>query len=1072
MPARVFREGRAVAKQTLLLVDGDARSLRILEVSLKKAGFVVTAAINGADALSKIQAAAPDLILSETNMPEVDGFALCERLKKTPEWSQIPFIFLTAQRSIQDKIRGLELGVEDYLTKPIYIKEIITRIRLLLQKRTQDQIQETSERREIRTKFAGHLSDVAVVDLIQTIEISRKSGVVYFKSEEGRRAEIYFRAGKVIDAELGRLQGEAAVYRLLMWTDGEFEVEFKHVRRNEVISLSTQALLMEGMRRVDEWGRMLEQLPPLDTVFEVDYHQLAERLSEVPDEVNGILRLFDGRRDLMQVVDDAEFSDLETLNLISKLYFEGLIYDRRSQPCASGIESEDSPSEEVETWLADELTSPRTGVTNPGSGPPLAGLAEDPLSEEPFAAGFESQHASESQLDPVPQAASSISPSAERSFADEGPTPPPRRRTLRRGSRVPETTALASSAIDPLLARLPLPEPIVPLIVEGGDALSPHHPDASEGASGEKFTVAELEQNHRQAERLMPRAEPAALRDHGAISPTAKLPGDVESAAHRRNVARADSMVARGDKESREEENAGRGRESAGSVDRPTVSLRDVAPVEAGQSSAHVVQTIGAGRAHGEGAIGANVDGPNGSTASSGEASSVGQPQCSGRPAEGDEQRALGRTTSGAGVLGGLPALAPIDITPVPDRRSVGMAESEPLNIRGSPIPLVSQSVSASAETVQRGSSAIPARATLVPTANELQSELASRATKPPSVHATLEEPVAPTELEPAFDYVIGFAPSHQVPARGSADSSAVPTLLPPLTPIDQSDQQDALLRRREALLNDPARDPTRESRSVSGVLSVGATTPRVVTEEPAVVAMDVGDDEETVGLVTKPSGRLLAIGAAAAVGLIALGVSLFVVTQRPAERPSSLLADVRDAGFASGSAPASPASADAASRGRVALRAAMDAAARETVRRDATASPQAAVLTPDGGIQSSTEDYRALLEEGRKLARRGKRAAAITILERAVSVGLRADAAMATLAEIHLDQGSNRKALEWAQRAVEANPANADAFLVIGTVQVDNNRRAEARIAFKRYLELLPNGAHAGEVRQLLRQQ
>src|SRR5262245_39386603 len=197
---------------------------------------------------------------------------------------------------------------------------------------------------------------MAVVDLIQTIEISRKSGVIHFKHPDGKRAAIYFRAGKVIDAEMGRLTGEEAVYRLLVWSEGEFEVEFKNIRRKDVIELSSQGLLMEGMRRVDEWGRLCEQLPPLETVFEVDYRELADRLSEIPDEINTILRLFDGRRTLMQVVDDCDFGDLEALNVISKLYFEGLIYDASTETARE----EGAGAPEIGGWLAD----PTTGRTH------------------------------------------------------------------------------------------------------------------------------------------------------------------------------------------------------------------------------------------------------------------------------------------------------------------------------------------------------------------------------------------------------------------------------------------------------------------------------------------------------------------------------------------------------------------------------------------------------------------------------------------------------------------------------------------------------------------------------------
>jgi DNA-binding response OmpR family regulator len=336
-----------LAKQNLLLVDGDQRSLRVLEVSLKKAGYVVTTAVNGHDAVEKVEMAEPDLIISDTRMEEMDGFEFCRRLKDNPSWQLIPFIFLTSEKSIEDKIRGLELGVEDYLTKPIYIKEIVTRVRILLQKVQRERI----KRRDSRTKFEGSLADMAVVDLVQTIEISRKSGVIHFSDLEGVTGAVYFRDGKVIDAELGRLKAENAIYRLLIWSEGEFEVEFKPIHREEAIHLSNQGLLMEGLRRMDEWGRLLEELPPLTSVFEVDYRELSERLSEIPDEVNQVLRLFDGKRSLQQVVDDCDLPDLDTLQLISKLYFEGLIFE------AEELDEPEKDPPSLEGWLRDPLAA-------------------------------------------------------------------------------------------------------------------------------------------------------------------------------------------------------------------------------------------------------------------------------------------------------------------------------------------------------------------------------------------------------------------------------------------------------------------------------------------------------------------------------------------------------------------------------------------------------------------------------------------------------------------------------------------------------------------------------------------
>ncbi|MEO1172609.1 MAG: tetratricopeptide repeat protein, partial [Myxococcota bacterium] len=114
---------------------------------------------------------------------------------------------------------------------------------------------------------------------------------------------------------------------------------------------------MEGMRRLDEWGRLLEQLPALETRFAVDHHELAERLAEIPDEVNGILKLFDGKRSLLDVVEDSEFGDLEAMNIISKLYFEGLIFDVSTRADFDGdaVGTDDSQLHEASAAMSKSL---------------------------------------------------------------------------------------------------------------------------------------------------------------------------------------------------------------------------------------------------------------------------------------------------------------------------------------------------------------------------------------------------------------------------------------------------------------------------------------------------------------------------------------------------------------------------------------------------------------------------------------------------------------------------------------------------------------------------------------------
>ena len=313
-----------MAKKKVLLVDADPRSVRVLEVSLRKAGYNVACATDGAAALEMIEHQAPDLVIADTKLPKMDGYAFVRRLRERSEWASIPVVFLASQRSVEDKIRGLELGVEDYLTKPIFVRELLARVNVVLARRAQESLSDSRVSSTPTTRFAGSIQDMTVVDLLQTFEISKKSGTITFKNG-AKLGHVWFERGRVIDAEVGALRGEEAVYRMLVWNEADFEVNFGPITREEVVEQPTSVLVMEGMRRADEWGRLVEQLPPLDQRFEVDHERLVDRLSEIPDELNGILRLLDGKRSFMEVVDESPFEDLSTLTTLSKLYFEGLL---------------------------------------------------------------------------------------------------------------------------------------------------------------------------------------------------------------------------------------------------------------------------------------------------------------------------------------------------------------------------------------------------------------------------------------------------------------------------------------------------------------------------------------------------------------------------------------------------------------------------------------------------------------------------------------------------------------------------------------------------------------------------
>jgi DNA-binding response OmpR family regulator len=188
------------ARKNVLVVDSDAQSLRIVDVSLRRAGFEVSHATDGLVAASLIERnPPPDLVISDLDLPGLDGLELCRRAKAPQR--KIPFIFL-ARPSTDNKVRAIELGADDFLSKPVFVKEVLARVGALLQRHERERLSSTETPGD---RVAGDLADLSTIDLLQTIATNGKSGVLHLHNTSGAAGEIYFRKGAVVDAEVGRL---------------------------------------------------------------------------------------------------------------------------------------------------------------------------------------------------------------------------------------------------------------------------------------------------------------------------------------------------------------------------------------------------------------------------------------------------------------------------------------------------------------------------------------------------------------------------------------------------------------------------------------------------------------------------------------------------------------------------------------------------------------------------------------------------------------------------------------------------------------------------------------------------
>jgi len=143
MPAR---------KTTILTADDDPQLLRLIARNLELEDYQVLVASDGQQALEQIEQHAPDLVLLDVMMPRMDGFTVCQRVR---EFSAVPIIIVTARGQDQDKVRGLDLGADDYLTKPFSIEELLARVRAVLRRA---QFTASEQAHAMRTATIGDLT--------------------------------------------------------------------------------------------------------------------------------------------------------------------------------------------------------------------------------------------------------------------------------------------------------------------------------------------------------------------------------------------------------------------------------------------------------------------------------------------------------------------------------------------------------------------------------------------------------------------------------------------------------------------------------------------------------------------------------------------------------------------------------------------------------------------------------------------------------------------------------------------------------------------------------------------------
>jgi len=259
-----------LAAPRILVIDDDINILSALRILFQREGFQVQTAFDGEDGFKKILSGGVDILLSDVDMPKMNGFEVFQKLRMQGVVQQIPIIMMSAGVGPVDRAKYIEEGAEDFITKPFNTIELLARVRRILARVSGHMGANTAtapgagsqpgSRPQELTR--GKLGDIAVPDLVQFFALGQKDGFLEL-TKPAATARMFFVGGQIIHCTVVERsgisrEGEDAVFNMLSWNEGNFRAAFERVAIPRRIKTPTHELLLEHARRSDDLQRQEE----------------------------------------------------------------------------------------------------------------------------------------------------------------------------------------------------------------------------------------------------------------------------------------------------------------------------------------------------------------------------------------------------------------------------------------------------------------------------------------------------------------------------------------------------------------------------------------------------------------------------------------------------------------------------------------------------------------------------------------------------------------------------------------------------------------------------------------------
>ena len=184
-------------------------------------------------------------------MPGLDGRQLYEKLRARQQTKLIPFIFLASRRDIEEKLRPIVEGVEEFIPKPFFLKDVVRRAKKVIDRLQLEKLQNRAVRPGV---IQGRLEEMSILDLMQSLEMGQKSCRLTIRHAATKASSFSLR-GSAQTRNWAHSKAKQRSYQSVRWPEGEFEIDFNACALALTISRTTTGLLMEALRLMDEGQR-------------------------------------------------------------------------------------------------------------------------------------------------------------------------------------------------------------------------------------------------------------------------------------------------------------------------------------------------------------------------------------------------------------------------------------------------------------------------------------------------------------------------------------------------------------------------------------------------------------------------------------------------------------------------------------------------------------------------------------------------------------------------------------------------------------------------------------------------